>query len=150
MDVDYKSLKLFATTLPGSPQIDAASIARATDTSKYTANVAFNAQFPIGGDGAQLIGWVGYTYLSPQYGFISVLAAPFNDQLRGDAEKLVDAQLMIDKLSIGRTKAQLRFWAKNLTNNHSFVRAIDFGALGYAGGYFNNPRTFGSTLAFSF
>ena len=150
VDVDYKSLNLFATTLAGSPQFDAASIARATYTSKYTANIALNAQFPIGASGAKLVGRVGYTYLSPQYGFISVLAAPFNNQLRGDAEKLVDAQLMIDKLPIGGVEAQIRFWVKNLTNNHSFVRAIDFGALGYAGGYFNNPRTYGSTVAISF
>ena len=150
VDVDYKSLQLFATTLPGAPAYDAASIAQATYTSKYTANVALNVQIPIGSGETKLLGRVGYTYLSPQYGFISTLAVPFNDQLRGDAQNLIDAQLTLDKISIGGANAQLKLWAKNLTNDHNFVRPIDFGALGYAGAYYNNPRTFGATLGLKF
>ena len=41
-------------------------------------------------------------------------------------------------------------WGKNLTNDHNLVRGIDFGPLGYAGGYFNDPRTYGATLGIKF
>ena len=149
VDVRFKKLNLFATTLPGAPSIDTADITRPTYTSSYTGNVALNAQFPVG-RGAKLVGRVGYTYLSPQYFFSSVLAAPYNDVIRGDAQSLVDAQLSLEQISIGGLKAQVKAWARNLTNQHDMVRAIDFGQLGFAGGYFNEPRTYGATLGVSF
>ena len=149
VDLDYKELNLFATALPGAPAFNGAAIARPTYTSNYTANVALNAQFPLGGD-AKLIGRVGYTYTSPQYSFLSVLVAPYNDILRGDALHLVDAQLILDKVALGGTQAQFKLWGKNLTNRHSFVRAIDFGQLGFGGGYYDAPRTYGATVSVSF
>ncbi|HET8611811.1 MAG TPA: TonB-dependent receptor [Sphingomonas sp.] len=150
VDTRFKTLNIFATTLPGAPSINAASISHPTYTSPYTANVALNAQFPIGSAGAKLVARVGYTYLSSQYSFINVLAAPFNNLLRSDPQHLVDAQLMLDKVPIGGMEAQIKLWAKNLTNEHNMTRAIDFGQLGYAGGYYNDPRTFGATIGFNF
>lgn len=150
VDVKYKEVNVFATTLPGSPAINAGSISHPTYTSKYTANIALNAQFPLGNGGAKILARVGYTYLSPQYSFINVLAAPFNEEIRSDAQHQVDAQLTLDKIGIGGMDAELRIWAKNLTDEHSLVRSVDFGQLGFAGGYFNNPRTFGATVGFNF
>ncbi|MBN8848074.1 MULTISPECIES: TonB-dependent receptor [unclassified Sphingomonas] len=150
VDVDYKKFNTYVTTLPGAPAIDAASITHASYTSKYTANVALNAQFPIGNDGAKLIARVGYTYLSPQYSFVNVLSAPYSDMIQSDPQHLVDAQIVLDKVSLGGIKAQVKFWAKNLTNEHNLVRAIDFGQLGYAGGYYGEPRTYGATVGFNF
>jgi len=57
---------------------------------------------------------------------------------------------VLDKVSLGGIKAQVKFWAKNLTNEHNLVRAIDFGQLGYAGGYYGEPRTYGATVGFNF
>ncbi|QKS01426.1 TonB-dependent receptor [Sphingomonas sp. CL5.1] len=149
VDVDYKKFNTYATTLGGVP-IDAASITNASYVSKYTGNVALNAQFPIGNDGAKLVARVGYTYLSSQYNFVNVLSAPFNNLIQSDPQHLVDAQIVIDKVSIGGMKAQLKFWGKNLTNEHNMVRSIDFGQLGYAAGYWGQPRTYGATLGFNF
>ena len=33
-----------------------------------------------------------------------------------------------------------------MTNEHALVRGIDFGALGFAGGYYEEPRSYGLTL----
>ena len=150
VDVRYKELDIFATTLAGSPAINAASIAVPTYTSPYTGNVALNAQFPVGSGGMKLIGRVGFTYLSAQYSFLSLLAAPYNNAIRSDPQHLVDAQVVLDKFSLGPVKAQLKLWGRNLTNEHDLVRSIDFGQLGYAGGYYNNPRTYGATIGFNF
>ncbi|WEK42053.1 MAG: TonB-dependent receptor [Candidatus Sphingomonas colombiensis] len=150
VNVNYKQLNIFATTLPGAPPINAASIAQSTYTSPYTGNVAFNAKFPIGNGDAKLIARVGYTYLAPQYPFNNVLSAPFLNSIKSDAQNLVDAQIIFDKISLGGIKAQLKFWGKNLTNEHNMVRAIDFGALGFAGGYYGEPRTYGATIGFNF
>ncbi|MFT3975585.1 MAG: TonB-dependent receptor [Sphingomonas bacterium] len=150
IDINYKQLNIYATTLPGAPAINAASIAHSTYTSNYTGNAAFNAKFPIGSGGTMLIGRIGYTYLSPQYSFNNVLSAPYNNIIRSDAQNLFDAQIILDKVSIGGMKAQVKLWAKNLTNEHYLVRAIDFGQLGYAGGYYGEPRTYGATVGFNF
>ncbi|WP_298670532.1 TonB-dependent receptor [uncultured Sphingomonas sp.] len=150
VNVDYKQLNIFATTLPGAPAINAASIAHSTYTSPYTGNIAFNAQFPIGDDGAKLIARVGYTYLAAQYPFNNVLSAPFLNSIKSDTQNLVDAQIIFDKISLGGIKAQLKFWGKNLTNQHNMLRAIDFGPLGLAGGYYGEPRTYGATIGFKF
>lgn len=39
---------------------------------------------------------------------------------------------------------------KNLTNAKDFARGIDFGQLGFAGGYYAEPRTYGITVGAKF
>jgi iron complex outermembrane receptor protein len=51
---------------------------------------------------------------------------------------------------MGGTEAEVRFWGKNITNQHPLVRGIDFGALGYAGGYYADPATYGLTFGVKF
>ncbi len=150
VDVDYKKFPIPTTGAVGAPIVDIASIARPGYTSTYTGNIAANLRVPLGDDGMTLNARVGYTYESPKYSFSNTISTPFNEQLKSDPKKQVDAQISIDGIQIGGGEAQLLLWGKNLTNRHEFARGIDFGALGYAGGYFADPRTYGMTLGLKF
>ncbi|MCZ8172434.1 MAG: hypothetical protein O9272_11925, partial [Brevundimonas sp.] len=112
--------------------------------------VAANLRVPLGDDGMTFNARVGYTYESPKYSFSNTISTPFNEQLRSDPKKQIDAQISIDGIKVGGGEAQLLIWGKNLTNRHEFARGIDFGALGYAGGFFADPRTYGVTLGVKF
>jgi len=150
VDVDYKQFLVPTSGAVGAPIVDIASIAREGYTSRYTGNIAANLRVPLSDNGMTLNARVGYTYESPKYSFSNTISTPFNEQLRSDPKKQVDAQVSIDGIQVGGGEAQILVWGKNLTNRHEFARGIDFGALGYAGGYFADPRTYGVTLGLKF
>jgi iron complex outermembrane receptor protein len=150
VDVNYKEFKIPTSGAVGAPIVDIASIAREGYTSRYTGNIAANLRVPLGDDGMTFNARVGYTYESPKYSFSNTISTPFNEQLKSDPKKQIDAQISIDGIKVGGGEAQLLIWGKNLTNRHEFARGIDFGALGYAGGFFADPRTYGVTLGVKF
>lgn len=119
-------------------------------TSPLTANVALNAQFPLNWGNATLRGRVGYTHEDGKYNFSSSVGSPFNEQIKGDDIDLIDAQIGIDGIPLGTSEGEVRLWVKNLTNAKDFVRSIDYGQLGFAGGYYAEPRTYGITLGAKF
>lgn len=121
-----------------------------TYTSPLTANVGWNAVFPIGANGMELRARMSYTHEDEKYSFASTISSPLAEVAKSDPMDLFDAQLVLDKIPLGGGKARLMIWAKNLTDDNNLVRAIDFGPLGYAGGYFGDPRTFGATFGFEF
>lgn len=150
--VKVKTKSFFAgqpATLGGSV-VDIASIAQPTYTAPLTANIAINGRFPIGSGETELVGRVGYTHEDSRYNFSTNLSSPFNEQIKTDPRDVVDAQLSLEKLNFGGGEGRVMLWVKNLTNAHDFIRAIDFGALGYAGGYFAAPRTYGITVGMKF
>ena len=132
------------------PPVDIASVVRPTYTAPLTANVALNARFPIGSGDTMIVGRVGYTHEDGRYNFATSISSPLNEVLKTDARDVVDAQLSIEKLSLGGGQAKVMLWVKNLTNAKDFIRGIDFGALGYGGGYYADPRTFGVTVGMQF
>ncbi|MEY4238025.1 MAG: hypothetical protein RL339_626 [Pseudomonadota bacterium] len=150
VDVNYKEFLIPTSGAVGAPIVDIASIAREGYTSRYTGNIAANLRVPMSDNGMTLNARVGYTYESPKYSFSNTISTPFNEQLKSDPKKQVDAQISIDGIKVAGGEAQIMFWGKNLTNRHEFARGIDFGALGYAGGYFADPRTYGATLGLKF
>lgn len=150
VDVNYKKFPIPTSGAVGAPLVDIASIAREGYTSRYTANIAANLRVPLNDGGTTLNGRVGYTYESPKYSFSNTISTPFNEQLKSDPKKQIDAQISIDGIKTGAGEAQIMFWGKNLTNRHEFARGIDFGALGYAGGFFADPRTYGMTIGLKF
>ncbi|MBM3515372.1 MAG: TonB-dependent receptor [Alphaproteobacteria bacterium] len=149
IDVKFKEFLVGQSTTAGAPPIDIASVNRPGYTSPLTAYAALNAQFPFGGD-LRLVGRVSYTYEDGKYTFPNNIGAPFNDELRGNNRNIVDAQIGVDGISVSGAAAEVRLWVKNLTNQHDFVRGIDFGQLGYAGGFFADPRTYGLTAGIKF
>lgn len=149
IDIKYKEF-LAGQPVTGTAAVNIASIVTPGYTSPFTANAALNAQFPLNWRGAKLTARVGYTYEDGKYSFNNVLTAPFNKAIKGDDRNVVDVQLAIEQIAIGGGEALVRFWGKNITNQHDLVRGIDFGALGYAGGYYSEPATYGVTLGVKF
>ena len=150
VDVNYKKFPIPTSGAAGAPVVDIRSIAHGGYTSPYTGNIAANVRVPLGDGGTAVNARVGYTYESAKYSFNNTIATPFNDQLKSDPKKQVDAQVSIDGIRIGGGEAQLLIWGKNLTDRHEFVRGVDFGSLGYGGGYYGDPRTYGVTLGLKF
>lgn len=150
VDVNTKSFLGGISTTPGRPPVDIASVVQPTYTAPLTANVALNARFPIGSGDTMIVGRVGYTHEDGRYNFATSISSPLNEVLKTDARDVVDAQLSIEKLSLGGGEAKVMLWVKNLTNAKDFIRGIDFGPLGYGGGYYADPRTFGITVGMQF
>ena len=105
-------------------------------------------EFPV--SYGRVFGRLSYTYEDGKLSFNNSIGAPFNEELRGDDRNVVDAQLGINGLNFGNAEGEVRLWVKNLTDSHDFVRGVDFAALGLAGGYYADPRTFGITVSARF
>lgn len=150
VDIKYKEFMSGQSTTPGNPPVNIASVVTPGYTSPFTANAALNVQLPLNDDGPRLVGRVSYTYEDGKYSFTSLIATPFNEALKGDNRNLVDAQIGIDRIPLAGAQGEIKLWVKNLTNSHDFVRGIDFGQLGYGGGYYADPRTYGVTAGIRF
>ena len=150
VSIKIKELLAGQSTTAGAAPVNVASISHPGYTSPFTANAALNFQFPLGSGEMRLVGRASYTYEDGKYSFSNIIGTPFNDALKGDSRNIVDAQIGIDRIALGGGEGELKLWVKNLTNSHDFARAIDFGALGYAGGYFADPRTYGVTVGVKF
>jgi len=144
--VDVKYVDFGAGLSTTGAVVNIASVAQSAYTSPLTANLALNLHAPVGSGNARLFGRIGYTYMDGQYSFASTLSSPFNDAIKGGNRNLFDLQVGIERFAIGGSEGQLKFWMKNMTNEHALVRGIDFGALGFAGGYYEEPRSYGLTL----
>lgn len=150
VDIKYKEFMAGQSTTPGNPPINIASVVSPGYTSPLTGNAALNVQFPLGDNGPRLVGRVSYTYEDGKYSFTSDIATPYHTALLGDNRNLIDAQIGVDRIALAGAEAEVRVWVKNLTDRNDFVRGIDFGQLGFAGGYYADPRTFGVTLGVKF
>ncbi|AXU21272.1 TonB-dependent receptor (plasmid) [Novosphingobium sp. THN1] len=150
VDIKYKEFLAGLPVAANQPLVNIASYATPGYTSPFTANVALNAQFPLSDNGMRLTGRVSYAYEDGKYSFSNVLSSPYNEVLKGDNRNIVDAQVAIDRIPLAGSEAAVRFWVKNLTDEHNLVRAIDFGQLGYGGGYYADPRTYGVTVGVKF
>lgn len=145
----YKEF-LAGQPVTGTTPVNIASIVTPGYTSPFTANLALNGQFPLNWKDAKLTARIGFTHEDGKYAFNNAISAPFNEAIKGDPRDTVDVQIGIEKMPLAGTEADIRFWGKNITNQHSLVRGIDFGALGYAGGYFADPATYGVTFGVKF
>ncbi len=150
VDIKTKTFLAGISPVAGKPAVNIASIVKPTYTAPLTANIALNARFPIGSGNTAIVGRIGYTHEDGRYNFANELSSPFNEQIKTDARDLIDAQIAIEKLALAGGEARVMFWVRNLTNAKDFVRGIDFGQLGYAGGYYADPRTYGVTLGVKF
>jgi iron complex outermembrane receptor protein len=150
IDVKYKEFMAGQSLTPGDAPVNIASIVTPGYTSPLTANAALNAQFPLGNGDMRLTGRVSYTYEDGKYSFSAITTSPFNELIKGDNRNTVDAQIALEGIPVAGGEGLVRLWVKNLTDEHVFARGIDFGQLGYAGGYFMDPRTYGVSVGLKF
>lgn len=148
--VDVKYKEFFGGRNQDGDLVNIASIAKPGYTSPLTANAALNAQFPVGAGDTRLTGRVSYTYEDPKYNFNTAIATPFNEQIKTDARNTVDAQIGVEGIAVGGGEGWVRLWVKNLLDEHILARGIDFSTLGFAGGYYADPRTYGVTAGIKF
>jgi iron complex outermembrane receptor protein len=77
---------------------------------------------------------------------------PFNNQWDyTESHTMVDGRISLNNVGIGE-EGTLRFslWGKNLTDEEHRVWGIDFDSLGYAGGTYARPRTYGLDIIYDF
>ena len=150
VDVNYREFLAGQPVVTTDPLVNIASVVTPGYTSPFTMNLGLNGAFPVSSNGMELRFRVSYTHEDGKYSFNNSINSPFNELIRGDHMDQFDAQLILDHIPVASADARLMLWAKNLTDDNNLVRGIDFGPLGYAGGYFNDPRTYGLTLGIEF
>lgn len=147
VDTQYNE---FNAGTPADPNATtAANIASEVEpsyVSPLTANLAANYVRDVNWRGATFRGRLGYTHEDGKYSAVSQISGPFRDALKGDDRDVFDAQIGLYNIEAGAATASVKLWGKNLGDDSDLVRGVDFGALGYAGGYFAEPRTYGITL----
>ncbi len=125
---------------------DISDIAKPQNAPSFTANASVEYGFDWNNVGkVSLRG--DWNYRSQIYFFATPVGLPFFDETISGARSLFDAQLRIDdiKLNDGANLSVTAF-VKNAANKKHKTRAIDFGALGYAGVWYGEPRTYGLEL----
>lgn len=124
---------------------------RVANTPGTTAQAAIEYSFPftLGGKLAARLDW---SHEAGFYFFARDDDNPFNEQIKREATDRVNAQLRWDDLDLGASRWRLStsLWVKNLTDEIYRARAIDFGALGFAGVVFSEPRTYGADFTLRF
>ncbi|HEY4545719.1 MAG TPA: TonB-dependent receptor [Pedomonas sp.] len=145
-----RKYKQFLILDPATNQIiDVADTARFPLSSSLTWNAALQYELPRF-DFGQLSARVEYNYRGKVYFHPTLVGTPLNDEIAGEARGLLDARLTLSELSLLGEGASIAVWAKNLTDKAYRIHGIDFGALGYAGNVYGEPRSFGVDLNFSF
>lgn len=95
------------------------------------------------GDLGQVRARVGYTYTSERYWHPIDAVNPFNELIAQKPMNMVDAQLSLSGIDVAGTDLGITLWGRNLTDEEWIMQGIDFGALGYAGARYGDPRTYG-------
>lgn len=129
--------------------VDVADTACFPFSSSLTWNAALQYEFPRF-DLGQLSARLEYNYRGKVYFHPTLIGTPLNDEIAGKARGLLDARVTLADVSFIGEGASIAVWAKNLANKEYRVHGIDFGALGYAGSVYGEPRSFGVDLNFSF
>ncbi|MBV6424705.1 MAG: Vitamin B12 transporter BtuB [Steroidobacteraceae bacterium] len=116
-----------------------------------TARAAIEYSFPIA-PGGKLAARIDWSHESGIFFFPRDDDNPFNSLIRRGPTDLMNARLSWNDLEIGGSRLRLTtsLWVKNLTDEIYHSRAIDFGALGFAGMTFSEPRTYGADFTLRF
>jgi len=109
-------------------------------------------------------GTVGLQYSLPNAGGIGTFSArvdvnytgsmvfhPFQNQYdSAESRTITNARVTLDQIPVGDGNLRLSAWVTNLTDEEYRNWGIDFGALGFAGATWNQPRTYGVDLGYQF
>ena len=76
---------------------------------------------------------------------------PFNNEFdSAEARWLMNARVNLTGIDVGNGSLRLSAWGKNLLDEEYREWGIDFGALGFAGNVYGQPRTYGLDLSYEF
>jgi len=160
-DLDYDSFKLLD---PGTNLLfDAADDAFFAYRPKNTLSTGAEYRMPIG-DGMELAFRVDGRYAddltwhaTPAFAPSGRPLTPFSAGAPGftsieeNGYFLVDARVTLSEIEVpGGMKAKIAAWGRNVFDEEYLVSGIDFGLLGFAGGRFGEPSTFGVDITFEY
>jgi len=130
-----------------------ASIAHFPYVPDWTIHVGAQYYFPETAFGAPSIR-VDYSMMSERYWFGTDLpnANPFNNLIKDPGQNLLSARFILSDIPVfeGRGKMEVQVYGTNLLDQALRDSGIDFGALGFAGVSFGEPRSVGFTLDYKF
>ena len=147
LDRKYKSFEIRDPVTDNL--VDIAKSARFLYSPDTTANIGLEYRLPPFKIG-RLTARVDYSYRSRMYWHASTFLNPYNDFISDGPVGRVDARLTLSNLAIGRAKAEVAIWGKNLTNEDYLLGGVDFGALGISTVGYAEPRTWGIDLRMGF
>lgn len=75
---------------------------------------------------------------------------PYNREISDAGVGRFDARVALSEVDLGRARATVALWGKNITNKDYLYAGIDFGSLGFAGVSYAEPRTYGMDVKFEF
>jgi iron complex outermembrane receptor protein len=127
---------------------DVHSIAKPVYSPKWTIHVGGEYSMPVSIGTARVR--VDYSYRSTMYFNALDATAPFNEDIRSRPDKNLKARLSLEDVDIGGAKMEFGVWGDNLTNQKNIAYGIDFGSLGFAGGTFKKPISFGGDAKIKF
>ncbi|MEP6347158.1 MAG: TonB-dependent receptor, partial [Parasphingorhabdus sp.] len=147
--VDSKTKEFPSADINGVIQ-NIASEFRPGNSPSTTANAGITYSAPIGSGDTRLTARVGASHVSSIVFFGNPLTSPFQQETKGGARTLVDAQLRLDDVNLGGAEFSVQLWGKNILNKKYVSRGIDFGQLGFGSVIYGDPATYGLSLEFEF
>ena len=149
--VDRKVKEFPGADITGTVQ-NIASVITSGNSPSTTANAAATFRTPLGDSDTTLTARFGWTYVSEVVFFPNPLAAPFQQQTRGEERHLFNATLRLDELRFSDNGPAfgLTLWGKNIFDKEYVSRGIDFGQLGFGSVIYGDPATYGVTLELEF
>ncbi|SFS11626.1 TonB-dependent receptor [Sphingomonas jatrophae] len=146
--VDRKFKSFIIRDAATNQLIDVADEARFHYSASTTANAG--AQYETAVGFGQFLARVDWTYRSRIYFHPLDRLNPFNPVLSDGSVGRFDARIAVSDIDVGRARATVALWGKNITNRDYLYSGIDFGSLGFAGAVYAEPRTYGIDVRFDF
>lgn len=146
LDRDFKE---FWIRDPQTDQLEDIANSARDSHSKTTASAALQydlPRLPLG----QLSARLEYNYRAKYYSFVTTVGTPFNESIINDGRGLLDARLTLSEVGLGGANLSFALWGKNLIDEEYRAFGIDFGALGFAGNVYGEPRSYGIDLNIRF
>lgn len=147
VDREYKE---FLILDPATNQIvDVASSAFFTYAPETTANAALQYSLPRHSIG-RLSARLEYNYRGSVIFYPTHVGTPLTEEIADGARNLLDARITLSELKIGGGEASVSLWSRNLADEEYRVHGVDFGALGFAGNVYGEPRSVGVDFMVAF
>jgi len=130
---------------PANPTqvIDIAAQSSFPYVAKWTTHVSAQYTLPATGIGAPMAR-IDYSHSSKRRFFANSIDNPFNEQIADPGQDRVSARIALTNIPFGdRLKGEVGLWGENLLNESLIDYGVDFGALGFAGVGFGQPRRIG-------
>lgn len=124
--------------------INVADQARQTSAPKWTMRIGGEFSQQTGSGTARLR--VDYSYRTRMYFNVLDITSPFNEAISSGPDRNLKARLSLENIDLGRTAVDIGLWGDNLTNQKNVIYGVDFGSLGFGGGIFKRPATYGFDL----